>query len=112
MGLTLRKINNSDIVNGTFEIPNSVTTIGYRAFYNCTNLESITIPESVTEIGAFAFENCNSLKSITIPKSITKIGFAAFYNCKNLKTAIIESKNTVIVKHAFPEYTEIIYKAK
>ncbi len=40
-------------------IPNdgSVTSIAYRAFYNCAGLTSITIPDSVTSIGGDAFYN-------------------------------------------------------
>lgn len=36
----------------------SVTSIGYRAFFDCTGLTSITIPNSVTSIGEFAFSGC------------------------------------------------------
>ena len=40
-------------------IPNSVTSIGYYAFYGCTGLTSVTIPDSVTSIGDNAFSNCH-----------------------------------------------------
>ena len=48
-------------------IPESVTSIGSYAFYNCKGLTSITIPDSVESIGASAFYACSSLESITIP---------------------------------------------
>ena len=51
-------------------IPNSVTTIGQYAFYDCTGLTSITIPKSVNSIGAKAFNNCTSLGRIDL-KSAT-----------------------------------------
>ncbi len=45
-------------------IPNSVTSIGFYAFYNCDSLESITIPNSVTSIGYNAFSDCTNLKTV------------------------------------------------
>ena len=49
-----------------YAIPNSVTSIGYGAFYACTSLANITIPSSVTSIGDHAFYNCTSLTSIEV----------------------------------------------
>ena len=49
-----------------FIIPDSVTSIGFGAFYDCSSLQSVTIPDSVTSIGNGAFEGCGSLQSIFI----------------------------------------------
>lgn len=39
-------------------IPSSVTSIGDRAFSNCSGLTSINIPDGVTSIGDGAFNIC------------------------------------------------------
>ena len=59
-------------------IPNSVESIGDRAFSNCTNLTSIEIPNSVTSIGYRAFYDCRGLASIVIPNSVRYICGGAF----------------------------------
>ena len=46
-------------------IPESITSIGYIAFKDCTSLSSITIPENVESIGEGAFNFCSSLNKIT-----------------------------------------------
>ena len=70
-------------------IPNTVTSIGKAAFYNCSGLISVTIPESVTSIGNEAFSNCTSLTSVTIPNSVTSIGNYAFSSCSGLTSIVI-----------------------
>ena len=47
-------------------IPNSVTSIGGSAFYNCKDLTSIEIPNSVTSIGDYAFKDCTRLEKVCI----------------------------------------------
>ena len=69
-------------------IPNSVTSIGDRAFLDCSNLTSVTIPDSVTSIGNYAFYDCSSLTSVTIPNSVTSIGYGAFHNCSGLTSPL------------------------
>lgn len=50
--------------NTTYTVPNSVTTIGYRAFDYSASLESIVIGAGVTHIGENAFKNCTALKDV------------------------------------------------
>jgi len=45
---------------------------------------AVTIPNTVMSINYFAFQNCSSLTVITIPSSITSIGEQAFSGCTGL----------------------------
>ena len=85
----------------TYSIPNSVTTIGVRAFEHCSALTSVTIPDSVTTIGGAAFGSCGALTSVTIPDSVTKIGSYAFDSCSALISVTIPDSVTTIGDYAF-----------
>ena len=56
-------------------------------------MADFVIPESVTSIGYFAFYKCDKLSSVHIPKALTSIGGVAFYNCNNLKEIIVDKNN-------------------
>jgi len=73
-----------------------VTSIGDRAFRDCTNLTSVTIPNSVSSIGQEAFGGCYSLTNVAIPKSVTSIGRDAFYGCAGLTSVLIGNSVTSI----------------
>ncbi len=85
----------------TYIIPNSVTSIGYGAFWNCNGLTSVTVSNSVTSIGTYAFAHCNNLTSVSIPNSVTSISEQAFYNCSSLASITIPNSVTSISEQAF-----------
>ena len=91
---------NGEIVT-SLEIPNSVTSIGDYAFYNCDSLISISIPDSVTSIGNQVFCNCSSLASITIGGGLTSISEGAFEKCSSLTSIVIPDGVTSIGGAAF-----------
>ena len=72
-----------DATEGAIVIPSnygrtSVTCIGDQAFYDCTNLTSVTIPNGITAIGDMAFCGCTNLTSMRIPSSVVQMGYYAF----------------------------------
>jgi len=86
-------------ISGDIVIPSEfnglpVKEIGYRAFDNSA-ITSVVIPNSVTSIGYGAFYGCSALTSIVIPNSVTTIGSDAFSGCSSLTNVIIKGKPTV-----------------
>jgi hypothetical protein len=108
-------------------IPNTVTTIGAKAFSmmegenidtwnqytlyrlmgggapftSTTELVSITIPNSVTSIGKMAFVDNTELKSVKLPDNIQTIPESIFDGCSALASVTLPSKITSIGKRAF-----------
>lgn len=87
--------------NTSYEILNSVTSIGDWAFRDCKNLTSVNIPSSVKGIGHSAFSGCTSLTSIEIPDSVTSIGGRAFSDCTGLTNVTIPNSVATIDHNTF-----------
>ncbi|MBR6642973.1 MAG: leucine-rich repeat domain-containing protein [Lachnospiraceae bacterium] len=63
--------------------------IGKYAFYNCSQITSaLTIPEGVTTIKERAFYDCTSVKEITIPSTVTKMEVYCFGYSGSEKNAL------------------------
>ena len=63
-------------------IESGVTSIAAYAFYNLTNMASVSIPNTVKDVGPYAFDDCG-IVSITIPKSVE---YFVLDSCPKLKT--------------------------
>ena len=102
-------------------IPNSVTSIGNRAFYGCSGLTSITIPNSVTSIGSGAFSGCSGLKKVIVSDIAAWCGIKfvdnPLYYAKHLysdenteiKNLVIPNNVTSISNRAFYGCSGLIY---
>jgi len=88
-------------------IPASVTSIGSRAFENCSSLTAINLPESVTSIGRGAFRSCSSLTSVVLPKNLRRIKELTFYECSSLASITIPDGVTHIEQEAFHDCSSL-----
>lgn len=97
-GYTLSRYEGTD---KEVTIPNTVTVIGARAFWNNTTITSVTIPASVTSIEKEAFAFCESLQKVNIPDSVTKMGSRAFYTDTSLEGVTIPGSLKKIEEDSF-----------
>ena len=83
-------------------IPNSVYSIGHKAF-RCSSIQEITLPTSLSELGSWCFHLCDKLGKVYFahPSPITKIKENTFCNCKNLREISFPSRIREIGKSAF-----------
>ena len=82
-------------------IPEGVTTIADSAFIDCHNLKRVVIPESAVGIESSAFGNCRGLQALVLPESLQRIEGSSFYGCTNLKSIIIPDSVTSVGMMSF-----------
>lgn len=87
----------------TVNIPSTVKTIGWWAFFNCESLTKVTIQPGVQKILFGAFINCLALYEVDIPSTVYRIDTDAFavsiYNENDVKDS--KSKQKVSVQSYF-----------
>ena len=100
-------------------LPESLETIGERAFANCEALEEIVIPDKVKRIEDQTFSYCTSLKTVVLGVSVEYVGYHAFNECEAIET--ITCKNPTPAEYdadaflkgdGWDSYTYTIYVPK
>ena len=81
--LTNVKLNSNAIVSKSYNRDSSL-----KDFFG-KEVKEYIIGENVTSIGSYAFYDCSDLTSVTIPNSVTSIGFASFEGCSGLTSVNI-----------------------
>ncbi len=86
--------------SGTFVVPNTVTSIGDYAFYQCKDITNVVMTDTVTSIGDSAFR-ASGVTALTIPGSVQTIGNFAFSFATRLVYVTIGGGVGFIGKYAF-----------
>lgn len=88
------------------KLPETVTSIEGRAFYNCYGLERIEIPSSVKTLGSYMFEACLKLKTIILHEGLENISDNTFYKC-GVTSIHIPTTVKVISRSAFDDCKDL-----
>jgi hypothetical protein len=104
-GVRVRKIGRAAFGNvnaiSSVQISSGVYHISDYAFYDCTNLTTVSLPSTLTNIGFCAFSGCTSLTNIVVPEGIQKISASLFDRCTELQSVELPSTIETIEKFAF-----------
>lgn len=91
-------------------IPESIQTIGFKAFEYCDALVQVTLPETLTKIDNYAFSACTRLKQINLPSYLSYIGYRAFEHCYSWKFIQLPNSLTTVGEYAFLGCNPILFQ--
>lgn len=92
----------------TFKMPNTITSIGEKAFFECEKMTDIytgttanTLPSGLLQVGQHAFQGNNSLTEITIPTLTDEGAVGMFQFCEKLEKITLGNGVTKVPVAAF-----------
>lgn len=90
--------SNKDITK--IVLPQSITSIGNRAFAGCKGLtDSLILPDGVTTIGERAFDGCSGFTgSLILPEGLSDMGRGAFGSCSGFSGSLNLSKGLTSIE--------------
>ena len=91
-------------------IPDSVESIDYEAFNECSKLASVAFGNKLTSIGGYSFYGCTSLKRIAIPASVTYIGYGAFQDDNSLISVTFAANSNLTTMGTEGYYGEGVFQ--
>ena len=97
-GLAVTKIGEmafKDCKATSIVLPDTITEIGYEAFYYANRMTQINLPDSLLTVKGDAFLGCGKLQSIHIPAATVNLGTGAFRGCRSLTTLSVSEENPV-----------------
>ena len=78
----ITRVNTSDIAAWcNIDFGSTPLSYAHKLYLNNELITNLIIPEGVTAISNRAFFNCSSLQSVSFPLSLTSVGDDAFYGC-------------------------------
>ena len=98
-------VSRNSLINLT--IREGTKEIGDYAFYNCSNLTSVSLPSTLTSIGGSAFWSCISLEEITINGNITNLERSAFSSCGKLTSLTLGKDVSTLPSDLFDGLTNL-----
>lgn len=84
----------------SIEMPDSIRTIGARAFAN-TRLTELTLPAGVTALSESVLEGCTQLRLLTLHADLLSIGQRALAGCTALTSIDLPASLLTLGNHAF-----------
>ncbi|MBQ1233448.1 MAG: leucine-rich repeat protein, partial [Clostridia bacterium] len=80
----------------SMEIPDTVTEIGSKAFYDNVRLSTLVFGQEsqLVSIGNFAFSGCAKMRTFTVPSKVTTLNATAFFRNTSMLSFDVQNGNT------------------